>query len=402
MKAIILCILLPMVIMAQQPKEKFKGQEPIKAVNTVSRPVLEQTKKVYNLNGIYVSNEFEGARVNEASVSKNGTILITILPENTPINPSPWYAFKIWSEAPETVTIKLVYPDKIKNRYDPKISIDGENWTPISGYSEIDGFTFELKIYNKALFVASQPLITSFSINRWINTINTAQRGSAGKSGLQKEIPVLEIGNVHSSNKIIILGRQHPPEVTGHLALQAFVETLAGSDAEIEKLRKNFHILVFPMVNPDGVDNGHWRHNHGGVDLNRDWSDFNQPETQAIRNFLNTKILSNDKVWFAIDFHSTHDDIYYTVDPNLKSNTPGLINQWLGTLKEEITDYEPNIKPLYFGPPTSTAFSYFYEKYGAESLVYEIGDKTPESFIKQKGEISAKTLSKILNKLIIN
>jgi hypothetical protein len=32
-------------------------------------------------------------------------------------------------------------------------------------------------------------------------------------------------------------------------------------------------------ANPDGVDKGHWRLNDGGVDLNRDWGPFTQPET---------------------------------------------------------------------------------------------------------------------------
>ena len=35
---------------------------------------------------------------------------------------------------------------------------------------------------------------------------------------------------------------------------------------------EKFRVLAFPLMNPDGVDLGHWRHNAGGIDLNRDWS----------------------------------------------------------------------------------------------------------------------------------
>ena len=44
------------------------------------------------------------------------------------------------------------------------------------------------------------------------------------------------------------------------------------------------------MPNPDGVDSGYWRHNSNGVDLNRDWIEFTQPETKAIKQFLESKV----------------------------------------------------------------------------------------------------------------
>ena len=33
-----------------------------------------------------------------------------------------------------------------------------------------------------------------------------------------------------------------------------------------------------------------WRHNANGVDLNRDWTAFTQPETQAIKNYLEVQV----------------------------------------------------------------------------------------------------------------
>ena len=41
-------------------------------------------------------------------------------------------------------------------------------------------------------------------------------------------------------------------------------------------------VIVYPLMNPDGVDEGHWRHNTGGIDLNRDWAHYNQPETRQV------------------------------------------------------------------------------------------------------------------------
>lgn len=398
MKILLTFLLIPGIILAQSPSERFKGQEPIKPVNTASKPITNQWKGTYKLGTTSISNDFDGARVSKAELENDTTIKVTILPENQPINQSPWYAFKIWSETEKTVSIKLVYPENVKHRYDPKLSYDLKNWTEKTGKSEKNEFEFKLTVSKKPVLIASQPLITSNEVQQWIKQLNASKASSAGFTTLRKPLPVIEIGNTQSKHKVIVLGRQHPPEVTGHFALQHFVETLTSKKAK--DFRKNYHIIVFPLVNPDGVDNGHWRHNQGGVDLNRDWADFNQPESQAIRDYLKKNIKTTDTVHFAIDFHSTHDDIYYTLDPKFKTNSPGFIDRWLTELKTEIKDYDPNIKPLYFAPPTSTAYSYLFETYGAESLVFEIGDKTAQEFIKKKSQKSAEIIMQLLKEKI--
>lgn len=384
----------PYILPAQKPAERFKGQDPIKPVNTQSKPVTNQWKGCYELENIYISNEFDGARVSFAELENDTLIKITVAPENQPVNSSPWYAFKIWSTEESQVSIKLVYPEKVRHRYNPKVSKDDYTWEEKTGNSINNEFTFRLTVSPAPLTVAAQPVVASGDVNQWISSLKGSRAGSAGRSALGKSIPVVEIGNPGSPHKIVVLGRQHPPEVTGHLALTHFVEVL-NADPEA---KERFHILVFPLVNPDGADNGHWRHNQGGVDLNRDWADFNQPETRAIRDYLKNKIKSTDTLRFAIDFHSTYDDIYYTLNPEFKTNSPGLIRTWLSLLKNELAGYDPHIKPLYFEPPTSTAFSYLFETYRAESLVFEIGDNTPVDFIQQKSQKSAEILLDLLKK----
>lgn len=100
---------------------------------------------------------------------------------------------------------------------------------------------------------------------------------------------MLKIGKANDKKMILILSRQHPPEVTGYLAMQSFVETICGEGDTATKFREVYNTYVIPNLNPDGVDNGHWRHNSGGVDLNRDWEDFNQPELQAVKRFIEKK-----------------------------------------------------------------------------------------------------------------
>ncbi|MEL6142690.1 MAG: M14 family metallopeptidase [Bacteroidota bacterium] len=196
---------------------------------------------------------------------------------------------------------------------------------------------------------------------------------------------------------VFVLSRQHPPEVTGFLAMQAFVETIAGDSETAKSFREQYNTYVVPLANPDGVDNGHWRHNAGGIDLNRDWRNVNQPEVAAIQQFMREKVAnSNGQFYFGVDFHSTWEDIYYTMHPELKGNMPGLVDQMIEAMAQEIKELTPNIRPGGSQERGVTSSQYFFHEFGAEALTYEIGDNTPRDLLKKKGEVSAMKLMEIM------
>ncbi len=392
-----------------KPKEKqWEGQAPIKKVSTLTRPIQYQLKQTYDLgNGIYCSNEFDGARLNGVALTDENEVTVLITPENSPINPSPWYAFKIWSDEEKDIQLKITYTDGVGHRYHPKLSSDGTSWTAVDSSvfvsdtasiakRETPKFcTFALSVSPDTTWVAAQELIVSKDINKWAT--NLAEKPSIsfneiGKSKEQRSINALQIGNPDSKKLIMVLSRQHPPEVTGWLAMKAFVERLCDDDELANKFRNEYLVCVVPCVNPDGVDNGHWRHSSGGIDLNRDWEKFNQPETQTIRKFMKTKVAEGGKFYFAIDFHSTYHDIYYTIAPEEKGNMPWLVPKVINAMAKDIQNYHPNIKPDDpSSPKVNSTVSIFYE-FGAEAVTYEVGDSTPRDFIKQKGNLTAKNL----------
>ena len=387
----------------------FKAQDPISFVSTESQAIAIQEKGQFSVdNEVFFSNEFDGARLNKLWKDTAGTYHILIQPENTPINSSAWYAFQVWSPKAQQIRIQLDYPTGYYHRYTPKIRKNSKEWKPVAGAqnkaAQRDStYAFDLEIGTDTSWVAAQENINSTDVQKWIDTLTAAlqiQKTEVGKTHLGKSLFIYGVGNPSSPNRIFILGRQHPPEITGHYAYAAFVSYLLGNTADAKAFREKFYIYLAPLVNPDGVDAGHWRHNAAGVDLNRDWSAFHQPESRAIRDFFQQEITGNRKLYFVLDFHSTGDDIYYTVDPKLTGLLPGIVPDWLSSLQEAIPGYKPHIKPLYYDGPTYTAYSYFFKTYAAESLVYEIGDQTPIDFIKQKAEISAKKLIEQLNKRV--
>src|SRR5690606_36518233 len=98
--------------------------------------------------------------------------------------------------------------------------------------------------------------------------------------------------------------------------------------------------IVIPLMNPDGVKEGHWRHNMNGVDLNRDWKNFLQPETQAVRDRL-VKLASEKgaRVFLMLDFHSTQQDVFYTETDREKTFPENFTRHWLGALQERFPDH---------------------------------------------------------------
>jgi len=397
--------------------EKFKGQPPIKIVPTASVPVQKQWKGVFEIDNSSVrfSNDFEGARLNGLVKNNDSTYTALITSENTPINMSPWYAFKVWSKEPETIQLYLTYQEGIKHRYYPKLSTNGLQWTAIDSVNYIEfekgeaafgseslpvRVAMRLDVGRDTLWVAGQELETSKHVKKWVTELALKKHVShrvIGQSTEGRDLHSLSIGKVKNKKSLIVISRQHPPEVTGYLAMKSFVETIASDSKLARKFRKKYTVHVVPLMNPDGVDNGHWRHNNGGIDLNRDWSNLNQPETQAVKSFMeNIKNQRGGKFYFGIDFHSTWDDIYYTVDPKLMGNMPGLVTDWLAAIKTALPGYEPNIKPNDELVPTAVSRNYFFIEHGAEALVFEIGDNTPRDFLNEKGRIGANKLMELM------
>jgi len=283
MRNLLTYILLLVIIVAScKSSEKptgYQGQPKSPIVPTVNKPIQKQWKGIWAFNDstTFFTNNFDGARLN--GVAKNGkdSYTVWITAENTPINVSPWYAFKVWSKNPRTIKVKLTYQDS-RSRYYPKLSTDGINFSPIDSTNfkainpgegdfgikaapEIVELTLEIN--EKPTWVSAQELYTSKRVKNWIDSLSTKSFVSTyeiGKSTENRPMQLLEI-NENAKKALMIISRQHPPEVTGFLAMKSFIETITGNSELAKKFRQKYTVFVVPLMNPDGVDNGHWRHN---------------------------------------------------------------------------------------------------------------------------------------------
>jgi hypothetical protein len=143
--------------MAQQPTKKFAGQGPIQGVSTESRPVEKQWKGItpFENEQVFFSNDFTGARLNKVTETGSQAYNIRIEPENTPVNASPWYAFKVWAKRHGLIRLSFSYPDKVKHRYEPKISHDGQRWEQLAFKDENGVQTYEIDISKDTIWIAA-------------------------------------------------------------------------------------------------------------------------------------------------------------------------------------------------------------------------------------------------------
>ncbi len=200
-----------------------------------------------------------------------------------------------------------------------------------------------------------------------------------------------------ASRYVLVISRQHPPEVTGTLAVLSFLETLAGESKRARAFRQRFTVLAVPLMNPDGVDNGHWRHNAGGVDLNRDWLAFNQPEARHVSKvFRKLTAQPGVKIYFGIDFHSTQEDVFYTLSRDLETDPSGFTDAWLDEIRKAFPDYYVNDDPSGLGSPVSK--NWFYETFGVPAVTYEVGDESDRALIRRLAAGTAKAMMDLLLK----
>jgi hypothetical protein len=351
-----------------------------------------------NSGNVILTADFSAGRMDECKSLGNNEYLIKLKPENTPINSSPWYAFKIQAKKATTIKITMIVKGD-KHRYLPKVSQDGQNWKLQPHKIKGKRMIMNIEASPNATYIAGQEIIDNQYYVDWANKLISKDNISLDVLGqsVQKR-PIHKIESTGSGNEwLVILGRQHPPEVTGALALFPFVETLLADNKLANQFRDKYNVLVIPNINPDGVFMGNWRHNANGLDLNRDWINFSQPETQYINSYLKSLVAKGGKIKFAVDFHSTQKDVFYTMPVNYGIEEPYFVKHWLGHLDKTMPNFDVLLQPGNT-PNNGVSKQYFADNYNVHAITYEMGDETNRENIK----IIAKNASTLLMKTMLS
>lgn len=327
--------------------------------------------------------DFEGGRLDHCEFTADDVVELTFRAEDYRVADAfAWFSFRVAADDPREVTIKLQFPDAYA-RFWPKLSADGQIWEPAPEdrvqRSEVGkSMTLVLDVDESGLWVSAQELLTSRFYEDWFVQLDghyELDTAVIGRSRLGHPIDLARTRN--RPEAVILLGRQHPVEVPGAMAMRVFVDTVMGSSDLAREFRERYMLVIVPLVNPDGVALGHARHNAGLTDLNRDWGPFTQPETQAVAAVLEQLEADGVSPRLMLDFHATKQwptMIFYTQMPEDDTSPKLFASNWLGRVDDRIGDFEFKHDPR---PPSeqSNAKNYFFKRYGIPSITYEIGDE---------------------------
>ena len=170
---------------------------------------------------------------------------------------------------------------------------------------------------------------------------------------------------------------------------------MLGDSPLAREFRDRFAIIAIPLMNPDGVAKGHWRHNANGVDLNRDWGPFTQPETQNILPLLETLDESGTRIRLMLDFHSTRSNLFYTQLAEESELAGEFASTWLGRARQRLPDYEFEHDARETSEQANSK-NYFFVRYGIPAITYELGDETERDDIRQSASVFAQEMMRLL------
>jgi hypothetical protein len=351
-------------------------------------------------DGFTVTDDFDGARRGTCTVLSANHVQLDIRPEDEgKINNSPWFAFRVTPTTADTAIVTLTYEGG-SHRYWPKTSEDGQSWAPfpdtrVTTTEDRRRTEFTIPLADAPVYVSAQELITPAVYEAW-NRKTVAETAiplrEFGRSLESRPIHVFD-SNAGSKDVLLLIGRQHPPEVSGAFAFFAFTETVFGDSALAQRFRDRFRVIAIPLLNPDGVIAGNWRHSQGHLDLNRDWGPFTQPETQLVSELLDELDASGSSLRMFIDFHSTDKNTFYTqLEP---TNPPGFTRAWLGNAEPRIENYPFTNGEAPFKNAT-VAKNYIYARYGIPAVTFEVGDETDRAAVRDAAVVFAEELMRLM------
>ena len=371
------------------------GALALSACASASSPVAEagQGRALCRTAGVTVLTGFPTAGRHHCTVTDAGALTLSVDPESAlagPINPSPWYRFDLEAQAPAHIEITLDYGE-YWHRYDPLAERGGRAQALEDGRVSVtqDGrrAALALDLDTGLTRISARDAKTPAEIGDWIADLaarHSMTRSEYGRSAQDRALQALTAGPEDAEILVVAMTRQHPPEISGAQAFEAFAEALMAAGAA-----DTARILMLPLANPDGVAAGHWRHGARGVDLNRDWFGPVQPSIAAAQARILSEAEGRDRIVF-LDFHSTNRTVIYSPPDDYAG--PG--SDFLKRLREayrQRLDAPPPWEGAH-NPGKGTSKGWAISELGAPGLTVELADDAPQAEIAALAEATAEAV----------
>ena len=140
-----------------------------------------------------------------------------------------------------------------------RCSIESENAISIVIQPE-DGLSLSISVQldQTPLWISAQELVLPSFYDQWFRQLAANPNVATQTHGRSVQGRPIYVAKTPSRPEaIILIGRQHPPEATGALAMRSFVDTVMSNTKMASDFRNRYSIIVIPLINPDGVVLGH-------------------------------------------------------------------------------------------------------------------------------------------------
>lgn len=347
--------------------------------------------------GIRVWADFHQAGLAGCTVRADGTVVARVEPEIRPINPSPWYAFRIEAPAGLAPVVTLRYGEG-RHRYHPWVR-SATGWARLDDArvrQEADGTAIlQLPSSDGPQLVAAQPLddpaaaLAPFDARVEAGILRRVD----GLYSLEaRPVPMFLHWPERPRGLAVFVARQHPPEVPGAVAFDAFAAAMMADAEPFRSLRQKLAILWVPVLNPDGNARGHWRGNRLGADLNRDWGIFRQPETRGVGRIVE-QLSAQLPLIAVMDFHATRRDVLYAPpeDPNAKD-----AGQLFATRLSAVSETADMPVSRSHTVNAGTLKGWSLDRFGISGLTWEVGDNTDLYVNVARARVAARLMATVV------
>lgn len=331
----------------------------------------------------------DGGDLDKCRFRSDDSVELTFRQEDKKVDDAySWFSFRVSARDEGVLRIRLKFP-RAYARYWPKVSSNGQDWRRLNEEAvqvSTNGrnMTLTLAVGSAGLWVSAQELLTQAFYDDWLRELDARTELQTAVIGRSVEGRPVHLARTADRPEVVLLfGRQHPAEVPGALAMREFVDVLLADTELARRFRGRFALLIVPLINPDGVANGHSRHNSGGVDLNRDWGPFTQPETQSVARLLEGLDDLGMRPRLMLDFHATKMTptmVFYTQVPEDNTSPALFATTWMTRVGERLDGYAFKHDPRTPSGLDNTK-NYFFSRYGIPAITYEIGDEADRKAI---------------------
>jgi hypothetical protein len=353
---------------------------------------------------VNIKSGFDGARLDHCVFTSENSVRLSFRVEDEEVGSAfAWFAFHVAALDSREIEIEMLFPDSYA-RFWPKISQDGTAWSPADETAVVrdeTGKTMTLKISvdQSGRWVSAQELLTQDYYEDWFEALDEHAEMTTriiGQSHQQRPIRLARTAD--RPEAVVLIGRQHPGEVPGAMAMREFLDVVLGTSKLATEFRRRYMLIVLPLMNPDGVANGHARHNAGLADINRDWGPFTQPETSSVATLLDELADRGIEPRLMLDFHATKMSptmIFYTQVPEDDTDPPLFATNWLTRVKARLPDFEFTHDPRTPSGLDNTK-NYFFSRYGIPAITYELGDEIERHLITEHTPVFAEEMMRVM------